>query len=714
MNVLVTRPQSHSQQLVDSLITEGYQPQNVAVVDLLPESPDVLSSCHEALQSVDENSLLIAVSQTAIEFASESLLAIPEALRANIKAFAVGEKTAQVFSALGFQVTVPEQQNSEGLLALESFSESALANRKVYILCGRGGRELLHERLEQRGAHVNRLEWYYRCQRDEASAELAQLTHAPDYLTAMSGETLQALDQSLLRADLAHWRHTAIIVPSQRVADEAISLGYTLVKVAEQPTSTALLDVINTMNKDIPQGDGMTKDAKNTKDNSLTESLPDAVDKGVDKQGTDKDGMNKSSQAQPNNQEPNNEYSVEKISNSNDTSTIDEPQEVQPDSSSADNTSAASSTSKPNKKRGGGVLVVVLYLLLLLLVIAGGYWFYTELQRLDESIDSRLSVGENSVQTLQSSLTNMQAKTASDSQRAIANITDRQSVVEQELTTLRLENERQFDALANRIRLQPGIDDNEWVLAEADYLVRMAHQRLVSGFGAESAIELLQAADEQLASLGYPELRNARRIIKQDLINLKLTQPVDVEGLYFEIDALINRASSLLYTAAPKLTYIPEQEANQLDEVASAEEQENEGFNWRDYRKYVARVKSLIAPFFIHRTENQQLQGLMSQKDEVALQTQIQLLLRQTQLALLSQNQELYSRSLSNAAAEALSGFPNNQPASHLAEQFQRLSEQKIQEEVLDIGASVAALDEAIAVIRRLEDDASSTPAAVQ
>ena len=78
----------------------------------------------------------------------------------------------------------------------------------------------------------------------------------------------------------------------------------------------------------------------------------------------------------------------------------------------------------------------------------------------------------------------------------------------------------------------------QWELAEAEYLLRLASQRLAMEQASESAVALLKAADiiirdsEQVGTYGI------RRAIAADLAALSLDPSVDVEGVYASLAAL--------------------------------------------------------------------------------------------------------------------------------------------------------------------------------
>ncbi len=71
------------------------------------------------------------------------------------KIAAIGAATARALTSCQLPVDAcPSEFNSEGLLALPLFEPNAIKNKTIMIFKGAGGRELLKNTLEQRGAHV--------------------------------------------------------------------------------------------------------------------------------------------------------------------------------------------------------------------------------------------------------------------------------------------------------------------------------------------------------------------------------------------------------------------------------------------------------------------------------------------------------------------------------------------------------------------------------
>lgn len=233
MRVLVTRPRHQSEKLLHALDKRGYQSDFLPLLQIVPfelSAADRLS-IRKIIESVDK---VIAVSANAAELGLGYLGPPGEK-----QLFAIGSATASVLKAEGYSVKVPEgDYNSESLLALADFEQ--VKGERIAILCGCGGRDYLELKLAEKQAHIDRIELY---QRQPIKHRQIQLNR-PDVLTAMSGDTAQALANALVDSGLADWQAIPILVPSERVSTIAYESGFTKILAAPKPTTESLLDLL--------------------------------------------------------------------------------------------------------------------------------------------------------------------------------------------------------------------------------------------------------------------------------------------------------------------------------------------------------------------------------------------------------------------------------------------------------------------------------------
>ena len=208
VRVLVTRPEAQAAPLCAALEELG------AVAVRLPVLQIEAIADNQALQQVAENlaqiQKLIFISTNAVEYALPTLLAINPRLLKIIPCFAVGKSTAQALQTYDLNVkAAPAPFNSESLLTLPELQ--TLYNKRVVIVRGEGGRELLAESLTARGAQIEYCDVYRRV--------LPQLEKTPekvDIILITSSEGLKNL--IILLGDCAWLRDTPLVLISERIA----------------------------------------------------------------------------------------------------------------------------------------------------------------------------------------------------------------------------------------------------------------------------------------------------------------------------------------------------------------------------------------------------------------------------------------------------------------------------------------------------------------
>ena len=143
-------------------------------------------------------------------------------------------------------VTSDAGASSEDILLLDELAD--ISGSKVAIVRGIGGRELLAESLRQRGAEVDYIEVYRRMPTQKSGEELATVLRQENIniFVVTSGESLARLDRLIKdTVQLAHSiRSIPIIVPSNRVAKDAVQLGYTRVKLALGADDEAIINAL--------------------------------------------------------------------------------------------------------------------------------------------------------------------------------------------------------------------------------------------------------------------------------------------------------------------------------------------------------------------------------------------------------------------------------------------------------------------------------------
>ena len=168
--VLITRPGHQSAELARLVEKAGGIPVLFPAIEIEPtaSASQLLSKFH----SLSRHDLAIVISSNAANY-GEPILA--ELVDQDIRLAAIGPATARTMKHLGCRPGVVPASgfNSEALLADEEFRD--MAGRRVLILRGQGGRELLGDTLRHRGATVDYLEVYRRILPQPGSGEVEKI-----------------------------------------------------------------------------------------------------------------------------------------------------------------------------------------------------------------------------------------------------------------------------------------------------------------------------------------------------------------------------------------------------------------------------------------------------------------------------------------------------------------------------------------------------------
>lgn len=90
-----------------------------------------------------------------------------------------------------------------------------------------------------------------------------------------------------------------------------------------------------------------------------------------------------------------------------------------------------------------------------------------------------------------------------------------------------------------------GRSERGWTLAEVEYLLRIANQRLQLQRDRTTATQALQSADGRLRDLADPHYQGVREQIARDLDAVRALPPVDVDGLSATLSAALTQVDEL-------------------------------------------------------------------------------------------------------------------------------------------------------------------------
>ncbi len=201
-------------------------------------------------------------------------------------------------------------------------------------------------------------------------------------------------------------------------------------------------------------------------------------------------------------------------------------------------------------------------------------------------------------------------------------------------------------AMANMSDRHP----NDWLLAEADYLVKMADRKLWLEYDVVSATRLMETADQKISALNDPSLTPLRQSLANDIATLKAIPVVDRDGLVLKLNSLEQQVANLplVSAAAPEEESNTPQVSNNINEWQSNLKQSMDDF---------------LDHFITYRVRDGNATPLLSPKQHFYLNENIKGKLLLASNALYRQQNEVYTTALENAVLWASLYYQQDNPA---------------------------------------------------
>ncbi|MBR7627782.1 uroporphyrinogen-III C-methyltransferase [Aeromonas popoffii] len=226
---------------------------------------------------------------------------------------------------------------------------------------------------------------------------------------------------------------------------------------------------------------------------------------------------------------------------------------------------------------------------------------------------------------------------------------------------------------------------NDWMLAEAEYLVRMAGRKLWLEHDLISAITLLGNADERIKALNDPSLMPIRKALAADIAQLKGMPRIDREGLTLKLAALSDQIELLPLSTVnmPEAKIEPDQAVSTNPD----EWQSNLKKNWLKFTEN----------FITIRRRDGGVEALLSPQQEIFLRENLKTKLLQAQFAVYREQQALYDDSLEKAQRWLTQYFDTDNSATHYMQtELDKLKGEQIQFDYPDRFKTQAMLEEVL------------------
>ncbi|WP_116474641.1 uroporphyrinogen-III C-methyltransferase [Zobellella maritima] len=298
---------------------------------------------------------------------------------------------------------------------------------------------------------------------------------------------------------------------------------------------------------------------------------------------------------------------------------------------------------KEKKSSSSAIVLAVIAIVLAILLTAGLYWHGH-----NQTVAQTAQLAK-----LEAELTRQQAAQAA-LQSHLGRLDNSQTSTDEQLAglsrkVLDLDNKRPSD----------------WMLAEAEYLVRMAGRKLWLEQDVVAAAMMLANADARLAALNDPSLVAVRQALAQDIASIKSLKKVDREGLVIKLNTINDQVDKL------KLAGIVMAEAAEPDHTLSesvTDWKENLKKSWAGFSENFVTV----------RRRDGKVEALISPQQHWYLTENLKGKLLQAQLAVYREQQAVYDSSLAQASEWLTDYYADDSVRQFMLEQIAQLRDQQI------------------------------------
>lgn len=190
-----------------------------------------------------------------------------------------------------------------------------------------------------------------------------------------------------------------------------------------------------------------------------------------------------------------------------------------------------------DKKKAGNKTSLALSAIAIAIAIAAGIGLYG----LNKQQATRQNATTSELSGQLAALQKAQESQKSELEGIIKQQADQLSQAKHEQETLT----KQLDELQQKVAVISGSDAKTWLLAQADFLVKLAGRKLWSDQDVTTAAALLKSADASLADMNDPSLIGARRAITDDIAILSAVSQVDYDGMILKVNQLANQIDNL-------------------------------------------------------------------------------------------------------------------------------------------------------------------------
>ena len=336
---------------------------------------------------------------------------------------------------------------------------------------------------------------------------------------------------------------------------------------------------------------------------------------------------------------------------------------------------------KPSSKPSNAGIVISLLVGFIAIGIASfGAFTALQIQSSNDSSSSEYSLNADATQAQLAQVRDEMARLEKSTGSKIASLGRSSSDDEQARSQLISQLEQKIEASTSQLKNTIGTSSEDWLVAEAEYLIRLANQKVLMEADAKSAEALLVAADEIIANAQGIVAFDLRRAIAEDVAKLRGVAALDVEGIFVTIGALVKQVDELQQRQL-QFSAMPQDQGGQVE--ASTDFLSRIEF-------LLSKIAHKLSNLVDYRNDGEVITPILPPEEEYYLRQNLTMTLRLAQLGLLRSNQQIYQDSLNDAKGWVEKYFDAGKSTSKsMVRTIEKLSQISVKQDMPDVSGSL-------------------------
>jgi len=354
------------------------------------------------------------------------------------------------------------------------------------------------------------------------------------------------------------------------------------------------------------------------------------------------------------------------------------------------------------KKSYGGIIFGVINLFLIFLLIGGGFYLFEEIKDKQQAQGEDINEGDlrgievskqfnsfqNQLGTMNSQIANFNAELTGKDNHFTKTLADFSQLHSEKLFATR----KDLSAEVAQLKRQLGKTRGDWLVADAEYLLSIANQRLHLMGDINTTKMALVAADQRLRESGDTAAFKVRQQIAKEIAWLEKVDVPDIVGVYSSVQILKDKVKTL----AVFLPYAgkPVSESKQVHDHEQTQEADHGVLN---------SALSLLEGYVTVKHSDQPVTEIISVQEAEFIKQQLNVKLEMIKISLVQQNDALFQVNINDATQWVKNNFTKNKNSRDVLDELEALNKLQLRTQFPDISRSLKMLKDIIKL--RIETD---------